>query len=189
MNATVAAAVISVSGVVIVGVAGFGAAIWSTRKVSADARESRIWDQRAAVYVEALAAVNYRQARRNHVARGAPAEEPTTQQALASLAAGREFDWHGLEARLQAFAAEPVVTAMQISSTASERAMIAHRARIAAGDGSEARKAVAEALRAADAADDDVIELIRTGLQGRGKGKPLADWQPITGSGQRPSRR
>ena len=44
MNPTVVAAAISVSGVVVVGVAGFGAAIWNTRKTMAQARESRVWD-------------------------------------------------------------------------------------------------------------------------------------------------
>ena len=84
------------------------------------------------------------------------------------------------EDRLQAFAAEPVVTAVQNSSTASERAIAAYQAWRAAGGSSQTRGAVDEALEAAETADDDVIELIRTGLQGRGKGRPLPDWQPTT---------
>ena len=63
---------------------------------------------------------------------------------------------------------------------ASERAIAAYQAWRAAGGSSQTRGAVDEALEAAETADDDVIELIRTGLQGRGKGRPLPDWQPTT---------
>jgi hypothetical protein len=121
MDPTVMAATIGVSGTVLVGVAGFGAAIWNMRQTIAHDRENRVWDRRAEVHVEALAAVNYRQARRNQQTQARPPDEGG-QRALAALAAHREFDWHGLVARLQAFAAEPVVTAVQNSSTASERA-------------------------------------------------------------------
>lgn len=176
MNPTVLAAAIGVSGTVIVGVAGFGAAIWNTRRTIAHDRESRIWDRRAAVYIEALAAVNYRQAKRKYATQTSPLDE-ASQRALSGLAASQEFDWHGLDARLQAFASEPVYTAVQVSSTASERAMIAFRAWRAAGASSETSRAVDEAREAAEAADDDVIETIRTELQGRGK--PLGDWQPL----------
>ena len=107
--------------------AGFGAAIWNTRRTIAHDRESRLWDRRAAVYVEALAAVSYRQARRNNATQTSPPDE-ASQRALSGLAAPQDFDWHGLDARLQAFASEPVYTAMQVSSTASEHAMMAFRA-------------------------------------------------------------
>ncbi len=61
MDPTVAAAAIGVTGTVIVGLAGFGAAIWTTRQATATARESRIWDKRAATYVDVLAAIQSRQ--------------------------------------------------------------------------------------------------------------------------------
>jgi hypothetical protein len=61
MNPTVMAAAIGVGGTVIVGLAGFSASVWNTRKAIAQAHESRVWDRRADVYVDALAAVNYRQ--------------------------------------------------------------------------------------------------------------------------------
>jgi len=60
MNPIVTAAAIGVGGTVIVGVAGFSAAIWNTRKTIAQAHEIRVWDRRADVYVQTLAAVNYR---------------------------------------------------------------------------------------------------------------------------------
>jgi hypothetical protein len=39
------AAAIGVGGIVIVGVAGFSAAIWNTRKAIAHVRESKLWDR------------------------------------------------------------------------------------------------------------------------------------------------
>jgi hypothetical protein len=56
----VAAAAIGVMGTVIVGLAGFGATIWTTRHTTATARESRIWAKRAATYVDVLAAIQIR---------------------------------------------------------------------------------------------------------------------------------
>ena len=61
MNPTVIAAAIGVGGTVVVGVAGFWAAIRNTSQTIAHARENRIWDRRANAYVEALAAVHHRQ--------------------------------------------------------------------------------------------------------------------------------
>ena len=56
------AAAIGVGGTVIVGVAGYSAAIWTTRRTIQQARDTRMWDKRAEVYVDALAAVHWRQA-------------------------------------------------------------------------------------------------------------------------------
>jgi hypothetical protein len=184
MNPTVMAAAIGVSGTVIVGVAGFGAAIWNTRRTIAHARESRIWDRRSETYVDALVAVNFRQARRKQQTQTGPVDE-ATQRALSGLAADKDFDWHMLESRLQAFSSNRVFTAVQDSSTASERAMTAFRAWQAEDKKGEyfseanleTRRVADEALESAEAADDAVVELIRTELQGRGQ--PLGDWQAI----------
>ena len=169
MNATVTAAAIGVSGTVIVGVAGFGAAIWNTRRTMAHDRESRIWDRRAEVYVEALAAVNYRQRRTT-----AHATEDR-EYLEAYLARFQKPDWPGLEARLQAIASEPVFTAMQASSVAHTLASSAIQRWV----WSESAEGFADALekkKAAEAADDVVVELIRTEMQGRSR--PLGDWTP-----------
>ena len=69
MDPTVAAAAIGVGGTVIVGVAGFGAAIWNTRRVLADARESRFWEKQTVAYEEALAELAKRRIRRERVTR------------------------------------------------------------------------------------------------------------------------
>jgi hypothetical protein len=72
-----------------------------------------------------------------------------------------------------AFASQRVIEAAQASSTAHMRAIGASKSRLddAAEDRAEA------ARKAADDADDALIELIRTELQG--SGPPIADWQKL----------
>jgi hypothetical protein len=120
MNPAVLAAIVGVSGTVIVGVAGFGASVWNTRKTIALARESRIWDQRATVYVEVLAGVNYRKRKREFQTRTPPMRDEDRQREQAHLATYQEPDWHELQARLQAFASEPVSKAVRASVDADE---------------------------------------------------------------------
>jgi hypothetical protein len=194
MNPTVMAAAIGVGGTVIVGVAGFSATVWNARKTVGQAHESRVWDRRADVYVDALSAVNYRQFSRqaatmpNH-----PAYTKIKKNAEEYLATHEPPDWPQLEARLQAFASEPVFTAVQTSSAAHNDALSNHRiwqilkthgtsetGVIADADDAKGIAAAAvdaeKSLKAAEAADDAVVDLIRTELQGRGR--PLGDWQP-----------
>jgi hypothetical protein len=95
------------------------------------------------------------------------------------LASYKPPDWHELEARMQAFASEPVMTAMQASSTAHRQTMDVFLSWEVRDTGSVVSgEDVGRALKAAEAADDAVVELIRTELQGRGR--PLGDWQPTT---------
>ena len=111
MDSAVVAAIIGVAGTVIVGVTGFGANVWGIRQTIAHDRNNRVWDQRAAVYIEALTALNYRKVSRDLVTR--PMSDSDRQAAQRLLATYQQPDWHKLEARLQAFASEPVTTAMQ----------------------------------------------------------------------------
>jgi hypothetical protein len=69
MNPAVAAAAIGVGGTVIVGVAGFSAAVWNTRRTLADAHESRFWQKQTVAYEEALAELANRRVRRERVMR------------------------------------------------------------------------------------------------------------------------
>lgn len=174
MDPTVAAALIGVSGVVIVGVAGFGATIWTTRKTLQHARNDRLWDKRAEVYVDALAAVHYRNAKRERDMRTWPMSPDDDRQEEAFLATYTAPDWHQLEARLLAFASQPVISAAQASSTMHQRAMSAHRSH--PGD-EAAQERAQQARKAANGADDVLVELIRAGLQG--SGPPVADWEPL----------
>jgi hypothetical protein len=192
VDPTVIAAVVGVGGTVVVGIAGYAANVWSTNKTIAHDRESKIWDQRAAVYVEALAALHYRQ-----VARNATISQDDENRRIAEglLSSYQQPDWHKLEACMQAFASEPVVTLMQASSNAHMDAMAAYYSWngviIVVGRGNSASAKAVEAQQAAEKlkdaldtaqitaekADDAVVEAIRIELQGRGK--PLGDWQPI----------
>jgi hypothetical protein len=149
MNPTVVAAAISVSGVVVVGVAGFGAAIWNTRKTMAQARESRVWDQRARVYTDAIAALHYRQTAREYRTGVNLPTEQAKRDAHHYLETYQPPSWIELEARLLAFASEPVVTAVQVASTAHLRVMQAYQSRAMAeatpGTSAEARAEAAAA--------------------------------------------
>jgi hypothetical protein len=66
MNPTVMAAAIGVGGTVIVGIAGFWASVRTTSKTIRDGHDTRVWDQRRAIYVEILVAVYYRNTRRDY---------------------------------------------------------------------------------------------------------------------------
>jgi hypothetical protein len=122
MDPTVIAAAIGVGGTVIVAVAGFSTAVWTAKETISHARESRVWDRRADVYIEALAAVNYRQIKRGFETLTHPVDDQARQRMQAYLA-GHEQDWPGLEARLHVFASEPVFSAVQASSTAHRDAI------------------------------------------------------------------
>ena len=172
------AAAIGVGGTAIVGVAGFATAAWTTRGTVKHAHESRVWDRRADVYIDTLAALNYRQIRRGFETLTHPVDEQTRQRAQTYLD-GHDEDWPGLEARLQAFASEPVFSAVQASSTAHRdaiRAFESWRALAIMPGGSPESAAVQEARKAAEAADDAVVELIRAELQGS-RGRQLGSWE------------
>lgn len=183
MDPTVAAAAIGVGGTVVVGVAGFAAAIWGTKRTIAHDRANGVWDRRADVYIEALAALNHRQIRRGLETQTGPVHHQVRQGAQEYLATYQQPDWSALEARLLAFASEPVFSAVQASSTAHRKAIDAFKSwrELAArqspsGEGIEVANTAAETARqSAENADDVVVELIRAELQGRGR--PLGDWQ------------
>ena len=177
MNPAVTAAAIGVSGTVIVGVAGFGAAIWNTRRTIAHARETRVWDRRADVYVEALAALRHWRIERST---GIGTDDPELQEA--GPPTHPEPDWDELGPRLQAFASESVFAAVNALQWAHEKAMFAitHKEAESARDSNKVREAARaarrEALEAAGVADDAAVELIRTELQG--KDRPIDDSPP-----------
>ncbi len=176
VNAVVEAAFIGVAGTVIVGVAGFGASIWNTRKAFTANRQSWIRDQRATAYVDAIAAMHYRQFARQVTAGHGP---PTDQAKSQALATYKKPDWNVLEARLLAFGSQPVFTAMQTGAHADLRVAEASEACKAATDADAAalHSKYQRAMQEADDADDALIDLVRTELQG--KGPALGDWEPI----------
>jgi hypothetical protein len=178
MNPAVMAAIVGVSGTVIVGVAGFWASARNTSKTIALARESRIWDQRAAIYVEVLAYVNYRQRKRELETRVAPMPDEERQREQRYLDSYKAADWHELEARLQAFASDAVFMATLASVEMDQHAIMRFEIwqtmdNVAMAQPSESGRemlndvhtSLAEARVDAHEADRAVIELIRAALQ------------------------
>jgi hypothetical protein len=182
MNPLVEAATIGVTGTVIVGVAGFGAAAWSTRKTIREAHDARVWDKRAEVYAVSLAAMHYRYYQREYDTHTEALDDATEQRLRAFLATYSQPDWYMIEARMLAFSSAAVFTAMQASSTAHGQAVGAFTSWRDAEPGSEDSSrllpAVAETRKAASAADGAVAELMRAELQG--KGRQISDWQPAS---------
>lgn len=192
MGQLVEAAWITVSGTAVVGMAGFGAAIYAAHRSLANARAQKILAERTKAYVDAIAAVHYRQNKRDYEMRAATLDDETRQHAEAYLARYTEPDAFELEARLIAFASPEVVTTMQKSSTAHRDAVDAFAADRAALRAHEDNgdpvpdDQVSQLLQwtmstgarqEADKADDAVIELIRTDLHGRGQ--PLPGWDQL----------
>jgi hypothetical protein len=181
MDPIVTGAAIGLAGAVVGAVGAYLATVRNTSKTIEHEREKRVWDRRANVYVEALAAVHYRQIARVSGIRAYMVHPSTSEREREQviLASYKPPDWHELEARLQAFASEPVMTAMQASSTAHRQTMdVFHSWEVRDTGSVVSGEDVGRALKAAEAADDAVVELIRTELQGRGR--PLGDWQPTT---------
>jgi hypothetical protein len=180
MNPTVIAAAIGVSGTVVVGVAGFGANIWNTRKTLLQARDSKLWDERAAVYVDTLAAIHYRQVERDRELtenRGkAKKDKEALDRSEAYLASFEPPDWHTLEARLLAFASSPVAEAVRRSWTAHAMAMETLRYWLEMRDQPATPgmppdgpdQALSGSARFAFDRDGDVVNLIRRELQSHG---------------------
>jgi hypothetical protein len=128
MSPIVTAAIVSVSGTVIVGVAGFGASIWNARKATNRDHGRRVWDRCADVYVDTLAAMHYRHLKRTVEMSGSTymLDSRVQQNYLADLAASATPNWSQIEARLQAFASEAVFTAVKATSAAHFWVVVKH---------------------------------------------------------------
>jgi hypothetical protein len=157
----------------LVGIAGFGAAIYTTRRTIQAARDDRLHDQRAALYVDVLRAVMYWQLLRTVRTHDVDPATRLPENASSLLEGFEEPDWHALDARQLAFASEPVFSRLQArywaDAAASDLFVMWLRDRT-----HENRTAAVAARDAADKADHALVELIREELQG--KGKPLADF-------------
>jgi hypothetical protein len=192
MDPTVMAAAIGVGGTVIVGLAGFWATVRATGKTIQAARDSRIWDRRAKVYVDVIAALGYRRIQREHDlwTGSGTLDDDYERYAVAYLADSAQPKWPALESRLEAFGSQPVITGVgactraHVSATAAFQTWQNAKASIAQGiipvepepvsPGQAAvnlRLAAEDAKWAASKADADVIQRIREELQG--KGHPL----------------
>jgi hypothetical protein len=161
----------------------------NTRATLAAAREDRLWDKRAAVYEETLAAVAYRQSGLTAALRDGDASEEELEKALQSYGS---FEWAATQGRLNAYASDAVRGASLASvvghGTARQRfsEMRGLRNQIQSGHlprgvslDEEVAKALQSfdgALKAASLADKTLIDAIRDEL----RSKPEAALQPLT---------
>jgi hypothetical protein len=149
-------------------------------QIEAD-RRNRVWEKQAAIYVDALEAVHYWQVRRQLEVRWTPLGDDERLRIQATLAALRKPDWNELEARLQAFASEPVFTAMQESNMAesyvvdrfkmwqdADAMVMAWRTEQNLQIREVNFNSLWKASMTAEHATNHVIEVIRTELQGGG---------------------
>lgn len=220
MDSTIAGALIGAAGgaIGVIATALVGkAGLRSTEKVSAagiaaardenlraqDAeRAGRLWEQRGAVYVDAITAIRHRQQAR--------ASQAST--ILVSPSGGppvSNIDWANLESRLLAFATEEVIGALNASSEADRRhraryrlwSMLADRERTAnemrtqgiapptrpARDPTVAAEAAEAAMKDATRLDDAVIDMIRGELQRRPSSSPEGGWHHVLPPGGNPA--
>jgi hypothetical protein len=148
MNPTVQAALIAGGTTAIVGIVGFWSTVHATGRQIRNSQDAKLWEARAAVYVDVLAGVDYRQ---------------IGQMDARELYASPE--WNQLVARLAAFGSATVYSALLAS-------MKAH-AQLSRVVNSSSDDVFERAVAAAAEADDHLIEFIRTELQGNGE--PLPD--------------
>jgi hypothetical protein len=185
---------LSLGGTVLVAIAGFR----NTRKATIQtveagaantvlaldaARDDRLWDKRADAYVDAIKELRRGQLTREDRTRILRYDEATEKRIADWLATYRTpHDWPEIEARLYAFASQPVLDALKASSAANaEVAALLARGDSTAADAREAKAAgmppnvigshgtdwhaVRQALGIAETRDDELIEAIRGELQ------------------------
>lgn len=174
MDPTVAAAAIGVTGTVLVGTAGFGAAIWTTRRTFANARESRFWEKQAAAYEAALTELAARRVRRP-VMRLTAEYSPPPEILKEYLAARSTPAWLAAEGQLLAYSSKDVRDALDQARDADENASElldrTAEARDAAQLSEDDNKLVQAALKRSQASDLQLINLIRAELQGAHRSK------------------
>ncbi len=207
MDATITAALISggvgalgIVGTVVTSVVGsrntgrateqaIAAGAANTRATLAAAREDRLWDKRAAVYEETLAAVAYRQSGLTAALRDGDVAGEELEKALQSYGS---LEWAAMQGRLNAYASDAVSGASLASvvahGTARQRFSEMRRLREQIHSGhlprgvlldEEMAKAVQGfdgALKAASLADKTLIDAIRDEL----RSKPEAALPPLT---------
>ena len=170
------AAGIGGGGAVIVGVVAFGASLRTTMLSIGGARDASILDRRAAIYVDAIAAVRQRQLIRQRNQQTYPLGALAAIQFLGTNPPPPEPDWDVIEAGMLAFGSRAVITAVLASGAAHDRAMAAYETWITTKT-EASMQAVVKADDAADVTDDSLFKLIRTDLQGQG----AQEWQRSSG--------
>jgi hypothetical protein len=152
----------------------------------AAAREDRLWEKRAGAYEETLAALQYRQVKRQHELRMYRLDEDSEQQLKDFFASYEPPGWFQAQARLRAYASDEVWEAFEATRQADlevwglyrQYKMLAEDTRLAvesgrpgaAADGEtmlRARRAVNPAVAEAETKDEAVTKLIREELRSK----------------------
>jgi hypothetical protein len=144
VNPTVQAALIAGGTTAIVGVAGFWSTVHATGRQIRNSQDAKLWEARAAVYVDVLAGVDYRQI-----------GQADAREVYASP------EWDRLVARVAAFGSAIVYSALLAS-------MKAH-ARLSMVVNSRSDDVFDRAVANAAEADNHLIDIIRTELQSDAK--------------------
>lgn len=192
MDPTVLAAAIGVGGTVIVGLAGFGTAIWSTRKTIAHDRDNRLWDKRAAAYEAALTEVVNRSAARQRWLNSS-SQTWTAENLAEYLASQDKPEWSAAEGRLLAYSPQQVLIALYAARSADadvSKAFDRVGERLKAGKSDmgagtltwEALRTqvlpmldmVREAVNESICRNNELVALMQVELQGRARGRPPA---------------
>ena len=147
MNPIVQAALIAGGTTAIVGIAGFWSTVHVTGRQIRSGQDAKLWDERAAVYIDVLTVLDFLHVR-------------TYDQSQ-----DYEPEWDRLEARLAVFGSAAVFSAMQASRKAHEQLDLA--------TAQHSNERLEHTFQAAEAADNRLIELVRTELHG--KSVPLPD--------------
>jgi hypothetical protein len=169
MDPTVAAAAIGVGGTVIVGVAGFSAGVWNTRKTIAQARENRVWDKRAAAYEMALAELTNRQLRRDRVVTKAAMYGLEHELLDEYLVASDTSPWSAAQSQLLAYSSKDVLAALDTARLADQdiaKCLGWLGSKEAVRNRDAAIQELAEVMSNSGRCDSALIDLIRRELQG-----------------------
>jgi hypothetical protein len=161
-----------------------GAGVTANSATLAAAREDRLWEKRAAAYEGTLTGLLHRQAQRHFDLRKYRTDEESEQKLKEFYETYELPGMFETQARLVAYASDAVMDAFNVSrgTHATVRVRYSHRAAVqetiqlaqAAGDLnfmpnrqelSEANRQLDNALEAADAADQALIEVIRDELR------------------------
>jgi hypothetical protein len=159
----------------IVGLAGFGAAIYTNNRTISAAREDAVKDRRADAYIDVLKQAAWQQEQRQDMRQmlwqgtALPLTQPTS----------GPIDYDTIEARMQAFATTNAFTALQVHSIANGRAEDAFTAWVQTRSG-EDKAAALSAFEKVDAARSALVEQIRDELNP--DGTPLKNWTEPDGS-------
>jgi hypothetical protein len=165
MNPTVQAALIAGGSTAVVGVAGFWSTVRATGKQVRGARDARLWDELAAVYVDALIMVDFWTMQRM-IEIPYDFDDEALKELKEVTATYESPNFHRLLARIRAFGSPAAFDAMVASDDANRRALQACREWRAGGEAEAGKSLIVAAREAADTADQELARIIAAELRG-----------------------